>query len=118
MGSWSSQKDEVKRLAAAAGLAAEREQLCRHGLVMRGRRIVKSGRVLALAAVAGIAVVAVFRRRDGDDRDSGDRHTGVVAVVGNQLLHLMQFALTASHLWTSISAGPEVSTATESIREN
>jgi hypothetical protein len=119
MGSWSSQKSEVGRLSAAAGLAAEREQQCREGLVRRARRIAKSGKVIGLGAIAGFALVAVFRRDDGDDREKSDDNThraGIVAQAGNQVLHLLQFVLTSSHLWNSITASPQVPSAAESIQ--
>ena len=120
IGKWSSRQDEVERLSSAANRAAERERMCRGGLVMRARRVATSGKVIGLAAVAGFALVAVFRRDDdGDDEreksDENKHHAGFVAHAGNRVLHLMQFALTTSHLWNSITASPQVPTAAETV---
>lgn len=118
IGNWSRRKDAVERLSSAANRAAEREISCRGGLVTRARRVAASGKVIGLAAIAGFALFAVFRRDDDDEREkSGEKqhHAGFVTQVGNRVLHLMQFALTTSHLWKSITASPQVPPAAESV---
>jgi hypothetical protein len=119
MGNFNNQKNEVERLSAAAGLAAERERDQRTGLVTRGRRLVKSGMVIGLAAVTGFTLVAVFRRDDDDGRKKRNRKgddSGVVALAGNRVLQVMQLALGATHLWNAASAAPEAPPAAESIQ--
>ena len=101
IGNWSRRKDAVERLSSAANRAAEREISCRGGLVTRARRVATSGKVIGLAAVAGFALVAVFRRDDDDESEkSGENkhHAGFVARAGNRVLHLMQFALSLIHI--------------------
>ena len=103
-------KAEIRRLSRIAGEAIERERAQRARLHKRGRRLVRSGRTVALTSMAGLLALVVARKRhDRDDRDAnGKRRRDAVKRAGDRkdkrILELARLALTTSRLWESAAA--------------
>lgn len=116
---WSSHKAEVERLSGIASQAAARERSCRAGLSARGRQVAQAGKLIGLVSVAGLALLAVARRRDdrGEQSTDGEHRPGPLEQAGDLILTLLRWGVAASQLWTMATTPSQSSPAAEAVRE-
>jgi hypothetical protein len=105
---------EIKRLAAVAREAIERERAHRTDLSQRGRRLARSGATVGMIAVTGLVILALVRpRRDREDADANtERPSETIRRArnrkghrkDNRILELARLAVTTSRFWESALA--------------
>jgi|GEM_PF-6523354 len=109
------QRAAVRALAADAGRAAERERALRSGMARSSRQAVASGKILVLAGLAGILLVALWpRQRNPGDAPPAESGPGLFERAGTLFVAAVRWRSVASEVSTLFDPPPAPSSPAES----